>query len=189
MANEAADKRNPWSICLAMNIVAYPSTEQLFMGMSPAGTYRTGRGLILPPVSTSMNNPCLHIIGIVHGDIKRLEDAPKNYSVSTRVGTLEIAPQYLEAMKGLAVGQTIVVLFWLHRASRDVLQVYPRGDRSRGLRGVFTTRSPVRPNPIAVSELQVTSVEGNRIGVLGLDVLDGTPIIDIKNQVPSQPAS
>ncbi len=130
-----------------------------------------------------MEQPCLRIIGIVRGDITSLEDAPKNYDISDRTGTLEIAPQYLEAMDGLAAGQTIVVLFWLHRSSREVLKVYPRGDRSRGLRGVFATRSPVRPNPIAVSELRVLAVEGNRIMVRGLDVLDGTPIIDIKNQV------
>ena len=86
-------------------------------------------------------------------------------------------------MEGITAGMTIVVLFWLHRSSRDVLKVYPRGDRSRGLSGVFATRSPVRPNPIALSELTVLSVEGNRIQVRGLDVLDSTPIIDIKKKV------
>lgn len=136
-----------------------------------------------------MEQPCLQIIGTVRGDIKNLADAPKNYDISDRVGTLEMAPEYLEAMKGVAAGQTIVVLFWLHRAARDVLQVYPRGDRSRGLHGVFATRSPVRPNPIAVSELLVLSVTGNRIAVQGLDVLDGTPIVDIKKRVePPSPA-
>ncbi|MCB2174016.1 SAM-dependent methyltransferase, partial [bacterium] len=58
-----------------------------------------------------------------------------------------------------------------------------RGDRSRGLRGVFATRSPARPNPIALSELKVIARDGNRLQVTGLDVLDGTPIIDIKKKI------
>lgn len=130
-----------------------------------------------------MKQPALNIIGFLHGDILSQEDAPKNYDESTRTGALEIYPEYLDGLEGISAGQTIVVLFWLHKASRDVLQVYPRGDRSRGLRGVFATRSPVRPNPIAISELQVQGIEGNRILVSGLDILDGTPIIDIKKKI------
>lgn len=131
----------------------------------------------------TMTLPELYCIGVVHGDIVDLDQAPKNYSISERVGTLEIDPRFQEGMEGIEAGTTIVVLFWLHRSSRDVLKVYPRGDRSRGLSGVFATRSPVRPNPIALSELTVLAVEGNRLQVRGLDVLDGTPIIDIKKKI------
>ena len=127
--------------------------------------------------------PELHCIGVVHGDITELDAAPKNYSISEHIGTLEIDPRYTEGLDGIKAGTTIVVLFWLHRSSREVLKVYPRGDRSRGLSGVFATRSPVRPNPIALSELTVLTVEGNRLQVRGLDVLDGTPIIDIKKKI------
>jgi tRNA (adenine37-N6)-methyltransferase len=130
-----------------------------------------------------MKSPELHVIGMVHGDITRLEDAPKNYDASDRIGTLEIFPQYQDGLDGIVPGQTIVVLFWLHKSNRDILKVYPRGDRSRGLRGVFATRSPVRPNPIAISELKVLAVHGNRLEVSGLDILDGTPIIDIKKTI------
>lgn len=130
-----------------------------------------------------MEPPELHIIGMVHGDITRLEDAPKNYDDSERIGTLEIFPQYQEGLDGIIPGQTIVVLFWLHKSTRDILKVYPRGDKSRGLRGVFATRSPVRPNPIAISELKVQAVHGNRLEVSGLDILDGTPILDIKKTI------
>ncbi|MCK9295597.1 MAG: tRNA (N6-threonylcarbamoyladenosine(37)-N6)-methyltransferase TrmO [Desulfobulbaceae bacterium] len=122
-------------------------------------------------------------IGVLHGDITSLEDAPKNFDESARAGTLEIYPAYQEGLDGIAPGQTIVVLFWLHRSSRDILKVYPRGDRSKGLRGVFATRSPVRPNPIAISELKVLRVHGNLIEVSGLDMLDGTPILDIKKKI------
>lgn len=127
--------------------------------------------------------PELYCIGVVHGDIVDIEQAPKNYDISDHTGTLEIDPKYLDAMDGITTGMAIVVLFWLHRSSRNILKVYPRGDRSRGLSGVFATRSPVRPNPIALSELTVLSVEGNCIQVRGLDVLDQTPIIDIKKKI------
>lgn len=125
----------------------------------------------------------LQIIGMLHGDIASREDAPKNYSESKRVGTIEVFPQFTEGLEGMAAGQTIVVLFWLHEAKRDILKVYPRGDTSRKQRGVFTTRSPMRPNPIAISELKVLDVKNNLIEVSGLDILDGTPILDIKNKV------
>lgn len=125
----------------------------------------------------------LRFIGVLHGDIRSRAEAPKNYDESDRVGTLEIFPEFQEGLDGIEPGRAIVVLFWLHQAARDILKVYPRGDRSRGLHGVFATRSPDRPNPIAVSELRVLAVHGNRLEVSGLDILDGTPIIDIKKKI------
>lgn len=130
-----------------------------------------------------MNKLQLNPIGILHGDIKSREEAPKNFSISDHVGTLEIHPQFKEGLDGITAGQTIVVLFWLHQSDRSVLKVYPRGDVSRGLSGVFNTRSPVRPNPIAISELKVLEIEGTNLKVKGLDILDGTPIIDIKKKI------
>ncbi len=58
-----------------------------------------------------------------------------------------------------------------------------RGDKSKELRGVFATRSPVRPNPIAISDLKVLRIHGGRLEVSGLDILDGTPIVDIKKKI------
>jgi L-fuculose-phosphate aldolase len=127
--------------------------------------------------------PRLQIIGVLHGDITSREDAPKNFDESERTGTLEIYPEFQDGLEGIVPGQTIVVLFWLHQSTRDTLKVYPRGDKSRGLRGVFATRSPMRPNPIAISELKVLAIQGNRLEVSGLDILDGTPIIDIKKMI------
>ena len=130
-----------------------------------------------------MELPELWSIGVLHGDITTCEEAPKNFDISNRKGTLEIYPEFQQGLDGIVPGQTLVVLFWLHKANRDVLKVYPRGDRSRGLRGVFATRSPARPNPIAISELKVLAVDGPRLQVSGLDILDGTPILDIKKKV------
>lgn len=120
-------------------------------------------------------------IGVLHCGLKSTAETPAFYDESTESGVIEIFPSYGEAMTGLEAGQKIVVLFWLHKARRDLFKVYPRGDKSRGLRGVFTTRSPMRPNPIALSELTVLKVEGNRVEVSGLDVIDGTPVLDIKS--------
>lgn len=130
-----------------------------------------------------MDSPQLEIIGILHCDIENVENAPKNYDESDRTGTLEIFPEYQEGLDGIETGQTIVVIFWLHKANREILHVYPRGDQSRGLRGVFSTRSPVRPNPLAISELKVLSIKNNIMEVTGLDILDGTPIVDIKKKI------
>lgn len=122
-------------------------------------------------------------VGVLHGDLKTREETPKNYDESDHVGMIEILPQYRQAMEGIEPGQIIVVLFWLHRAKRDILRVHPRGDAGRPMRGVFATRSPVRPNPVAISELLVTGVDGLKIAVSGVDVFDGTPVIDIKKRI------
>lgn len=127
--------------------------------------------------------PQLRIIGTVHSELKPGDAIPKNYDESRQTGVLAIDPALSEGLTGISKGQTIVVLFWLDRAERNVLQVYPRGDRSQGLRGVFSTRSPARPNPLGLSELKVLAVNGTRLTVCGLDVYDGTPIIDIKKQI------
>ena len=123
-------------------------------------------------------------IGWVRCSLRERDEAPKNYTESSVRGELEIHPEYREGLKGIAAGQTIVVLFWLHQARRDLLQVYPRGDKSRGLQGVFSLRSPMRPNPIALSELEVLAVRDDGVlEVAGLDVIDGTPVLDIKRKV------
>lgn len=122
-------------------------------------------------------------IGLIHCQLKTAGDTPMNFSVSKERGTLEVFPEYQEAMAGLKVGQTLVALFWLHEARRDLLKVYPRGDKSRGLHGVFSTRSPMRPNPIAISELKILAIKDNVIEVFGVDVFDGTPLLDIKKKL------
>ncbi len=86
------------------------------------------------PMQNSIQQPALHIIGTVHSDILRIEDAPKFHAESDRIGTLEILPEYQEGLDGVTVGKTIVVLCWFHQANREVLRVYPRGDKSKARR-------------------------------------------------------
>lgn len=126
---------------------------------------------------------CITPIGVLSCGIRSREEAPKNYDESDLIGVITVFPEYQAAMDGIEPGQTITVLFWLHQARRDILRVHPRGDTSRPIRGVFATRSPVRPNPIAVSELLVLVVADTKITVQGLDILDGTPVLDIKKSV------
>jgi L-fuculose-phosphate aldolase len=130
-----------------------------------------------------MESFTLHPIGILHCDITSKKNAPKNYDISSQTGTIEIFPDYLNGLEGINKGDLIVVLFWLHKADRDVLKVHPRGDTTRPIRGVFSTRSPVRPNPIAISELRVEEISRNQLTVSGLDILNQTPVIDIKSKI------
>ena len=125
----------------------------------------------------------LTVIGRVSNDIRSLTEAPKGYDESDRTGYLDIFPEYREGLEGIEAGQTIMVLFWLHESSRDILKVHPRGNKENPKRGVFSTRSPVRPNPIGVSELEVLEIDETRLWVRGLDVVDTTPIIDIKMKI------
>jgi tRNA-Thr(GGU) m(6)t(6)A37 methyltransferase TsaA len=85
-----------------------------------------------------------------------------------------------EGIQDLQVGTDVIVLTWLDRARRDVLAVHPRGDRTRPVTGVFSTRSPDRPNPIGLHRVSIVSIEGLRVRVRHLEALDATPIVDVK---------
>ncbi len=96
---------------------------------------------------------------------------------------IEVRPELKPALLGLEPGDQLQVLFWMHRLSeedRDVLQCHPRGDRSRPKRGVFALRSPMRPNPIGSTVVEVTEVDERRLSVTGLDARDGSPVVDLK---------
>jgi tRNA-Thr(GGU) m(6)t(6)A37 methyltransferase TsaA len=86
----------------------------------------------------------------------------------------------LEGLRSIRPGDEVIVITWLDRARRDVLSVHPRGDASRAQEGVFSTRSPHRPNPIGLHQVEITAVDGRRVRVRSLEALDGTPIIDVK---------
>jgi len=93
---------------------------------------------------------------------------------------LVFQPAVAEAIRDLQAGQEIIVLTWLDRADRDVLVTRPRDDPQRPMLGVFSTRSPDRPNPIGLHRVLIHTVAGLRILVHGLEALDGTPVIDVK---------
>jgi tRNA-Thr(GGU) m(6)t(6)A37 methyltransferase TsaA len=106
--------------------------------------------------------------------------APKQADEGAPPARLVLEPAYGTALAGLAVGAEVLVLTWLDRARRDTLVTRPRDDPDRAEQGVFSTRSPDRPNPIGLHRARITSIDGLTIGVHALEALDGTPVIDIK---------
>ena len=119
-------------------------------------------------------------IGFVRSSLQRLEDAPRQGDEGAPEAVVEIAPALADAIEGLAAGDEVILVTWLDRAPRDVLQVHPRGDGDRPLTGVFATRSPARPNPLGLHEVRILAVSGNELRVGPLEAVDGTPVIDIK---------
>jgi tRNA-Thr(GGU) m(6)t(6)A37 methyltransferase TsaA len=122
----------------------------------------------------------LHPIGIVESPLSDRAEAPKQGDEGAPDAWLVFDAGVAAGLEGIAAGDELLVLTWLDRARRDVLRVYPRGDVSRGEHGVFTTRSPDRPNPIGLHRVRVAEVDGTRIRVHDLEALDGTPIVDVK---------
>jgi tRNA-Thr(GGU) m(6)t(6)A37 methyltransferase TsaA len=122
----------------------------------------------------------LRPIGVIRSSIAEPGQAPKQGGESAIRGKLIVDEQYREGLIGVEEGAKILILYWMHLAERDVLQVHPRGDRTRPMRGVFSTRSPQRPNPVSLQIVEVTRVRGTVIDVVGLDAVDGTPLLDIK---------
>jgi tRNA-Thr(GGU) m(6)t(6)A37 methyltransferase TsaA len=119
-------------------------------------------------------------IGCVRSTLTRPEDAPMQGSEGAPDAWLEIEPSLVDALNGLAQGDPVLVLTWLHQASRDTLQVHPRDDQTRPLTGVLATRSQDRPNPIGLHRVQVLEIEGARLKVGPLEAIDSTPVLDIK---------
>jgi tRNA-Thr(GGU) m(6)t(6)A37 methyltransferase TsaA len=100
--------------------------------------------------------------------------------VSQEESSLVLDSSLADGLHGLEPGDEIMVLFWFHRSQGFELLQHPRGDERRPKRGVFTLRSPHRPNPIGVTRVRIVGIEGGVVRVLGLDALNGTPILDLK---------
>ena len=122
----------------------------------------------------------LHAVGVVRSVLTDKATAPKFETENAPPATVVLDPAYAEAARDLAPGQEILLFTWLHQADRSCQAVHPRGDRSRPLTGVFSTRSPARPNPIGLHQVRLTAVEGNVLAIDALEALDGTPVVDIK---------
>jgi tRNA-Thr(GGU) m(6)t(6)A37 methyltransferase TsaA len=123
----------------------------------------------------------LQPIGRVVSPLAERAAAPKQGDEGAPAAWLQFDAAYQEGLRDLAAGDEILVVTWLHLADRTTLQVYPRDERARGLRGVFSTRSPDRPNPIGIHRVIIDALESPlRFRVLNLEAIDGTPIIDVK---------
>jgi tRNA-Thr(GGU) m(6)t(6)A37 methyltransferase TsaA len=129
-----------------------------------------------------MNPPRFELtpIGTVESPLTDPAAAPRQGDEAAPDAWLVFEPAVLGALNGLRAGDQIIVLTWLDRARREILQVHPRGDLSRAQQGVFSNRSPHRPNPIGLHRVEIASIEGGRTRVSNLEAVDGTPILDLK---------
>ena len=119
-----------------------------------------------------------HPIGHVQRDAG--DDGLSFEELRARPARIVLDPALTDGLLGLEPGSDIIVIYCFHRSTDYELQLHPRGDPSRPLRGVFATRSPRRPNPIAMTSARIERIAGNVLEIVGLDALDGSPVLDIK---------
>jgi tRNA-Thr(GGU) m(6)t(6)A37 methyltransferase TsaA len=119
-------------------------------------------------------------VGWVESPLRDPAQAPRQGREGAPPGWLVFGPEVAEGVRDLAVGQDIIVLTWLDRARRDELSTIPRDDPANPVTGVFSTRSPNRPNPIGLHRVRILAVDGLRFQVSDLEALDRTPILDVK---------
>jgi tRNA-Thr(GGU) m(6)t(6)A37 methyltransferase TsaA len=127
----------------------------------------------------------LHPVGHVESSLVDPAKAPMQGFEGAPEAWLVFDPEFRDALRDIRIGDELLVLTWLHRARRDVLSVRPRDDETQPMRGVFSTRSQDRPNPIGVHRVEVVGSDGNRVRVDALEAIDGTPIIDVKPVIAS----
>ncbi|MHB0988065.1 MAG: tRNA (N6-threonylcarbamoyladenosine(37)-N6)-methyltransferase TrmO [Bellilinea sp.] len=128
-------------------------------------------------------NTWIKRIGVIHTSLVEKKDAPIQSSRSDLPGTVEVFPQYLEGLDGVEEFSHIYLLYGFHRSAPEVtLKVRPFLDDQ--LHGIFSTRYPCRPNPLGLSVVRLVKREGNLLWIKGADMLDGTPLWDIKPYVP-----
>jgi tRNA-Thr(GGU) m(6)t(6)A37 methyltransferase TsaA len=122
----------------------------------------------------------LRPVGWVESPLIDPARAPKQGDEGSPLAWLVFHPSFAEAVRDLSPGDDVIVLTWLHQASREVLRVHPRSNPANAEQGVFSTRSPDRPNPIGLHEVSIVAVDGERVQVRDLEAVDGTPILDVK---------
>jgi tRNA-Thr(GGU) m(6)t(6)A37 methyltransferase TsaA len=126
-------------------------------------------------------NKQIIFIGTVHSGLKKLEDCPRQEKENAPEATVEVFSEFTEAAESIKEGDEMILFTWLHEADRSVLKTRPRNNNNLPLTGVFSTRSPDRPNPIGIHMVTITAIiNSNQFKVSNLEVLDGTPLIDIK---------
>jgi tRNA (adenine37-N6)-methyltransferase len=135
---------------------------------------RPGEVVIELPAKTDAG---IYFIGTIHTPWKTRRECPKRGTPDGPICTIVIDERWRKALTGLAAHERVQVLYWMDRARRDLVLQTPYQKETRG---TFALRSPVRPNPIASSLVELVGVDGTNVCVRGLDCLDGTPLIDLK---------
>ena len=122
-------------------------------------------------------------IGVIHSPFQDLSGMPiQPTGEASAPGTVEIFPEFEDGLKDLDGFSHVILIYYLHKVSGAKLTVTPFLDSEP--RGIFATRAPTRPNPIGLSVVRLLGIEGNMLRVENLDILDGTPLLDIKPYVP-----
>ncbi len=122
-------------------------------------------------------------IGVIHSPFREPKDIPIQSSAARDIeGTVEVYEEYIEGLKDLDGFSHIILIYYFHLSKRYSLKVKPFMDDN--LRGVFSTRAPSRPNNIGLSIVRLIKIEGNILYIKDVDVVDGTPLLDIKPYVP-----
>jgi len=129
---------------------------------------------------TNTNGYSVAPVGFVRSCLKHRAEAPKQGSEGAPEAWVEVIPTVADGLQGIHAGQDVVLITWFHQARRDVLKLHPRNDQSLPLTGVFATRSPDRPNPLGLHRVRVLEIISNKLRVVPLEAIDGTPVIDIK---------
>ena len=128
------------------------------------------------------DSPRLTVLGYVRSSLTNRDTAPNQADQGAPEAWIELDAAYAPALLDLAVGQRVLMVTWLHEADRSILQCHPRSDASRPKRGVFATRSPDRPNPIGLHEVEILEIAAPaRLRVYPLEAINGTPVLDIKS--------
>jgi tRNA-Thr(GGU) m(6)t(6)A37 methyltransferase TsaA len=122
----------------------------------------------------------LRPIGHIRSPLRTVADAPRQGSEGAPDAWPEMDPTFARGLRGIAPGDDIIVVTWLHRADRNVLETHPRNDPAIPLAGVFATRSPDRPNPLGFHRVTVHEVSGTRLRIGPIEAIDGTPVVDVK---------
>ena len=120
----------------------------------------------------------VYFIGRIRTPWRERKDCPKNARASDAVCTVELDPRFAPGLKDVETCSHLVLLYWMDKAPRNLVVQTPSHYGTQ--RGTFALRSPARPNPIALSVVKLVGIDGNRLSVIGLDCLDGTPLLDIK---------
>ena len=128
----------------------------------------------------------LRPIGRIVSSLTDRSGAPKQADESAPPAQIVLFSEFIQAARDLQPGDEILVLTWLHLGDRTTLAVHPRGDSSRPITGVFSTRSPDRPNPIGLHAVMIEAVADGALTVRNLEAIDGTPVLDIKPVLRNQ---
>jgi L-fuculose-phosphate aldolase len=123
----------------------------------------------------------LKAIGLIQSELNEIKDCPLQGSDNAPAAILTVYYPYTPGIKDIMVGERLLLFTWLHAADRSVLECHMRNDTGSEHYGVFSTRSPARPNPIGLHEITVLEVvDARTLRVFPVEVLNGTPVVDIK---------